>query len=104
MIDTLLRHKEWALAVDVLGKQGLEPGSSALLTLHRPSDVDVPEVLSGILDALAEIQDRLPVLFPAHPRTVRRVWEFGFEGKLAAMPDLRVMEPLAACRSEKCRP
>jgi len=64
------------------------------LTLHRPSNVDVPEVLAGILDALAEIQARLPILFPAHPRTMKRVREFGFEGKLAAMPDLRVMGPL----------
>jgi len=66
----------------------------ALLTLHRPSNVDVPEVLSGILDALAEIQARLPILCPAHPRTVRRLQEFGFEARLVAMPNLRVTEPL----------
>ena len=94
MIDTLLRHKERALALDVLGEYGLQPQGYALLTLHRPSNVDVPEVLSGILDALAEIQARLPILFPAHPRTVRRVREFGFEARLAAMPYLRVTEPL----------
>jgi UDP-N-acetylglucosamine 2-epimerase (non-hydrolysing) len=94
MIDTLLRHKKRALALNVLEKYGLKPQSFALLTLHRPSNVDVPEVLSGILDALAEIQCRLPILFPAHPRTVRRIWEFGFEGRLAAMPALWVMKPL----------
>jgi len=121
MIDTLVRHKERALALNVLEEHGLEPvrGQSrrpyALLTLHRPSNVDVPEVLSGILDALAEIQARLPILFPAHPRTVERIREFGFEGRLAlwdtdcsaglalssdysaglvAMPNLRVTEPL----------
>jgi UDP-N-acetylglucosamine 2-epimerase (non-hydrolysing) len=94
MIDTLLRHKERALALDVLGKYGLEPGGFALLTLHRPSNVDAPEVLAGILDALAEIQTHLPIIFPAHPRTVKRVQEFGFENKLAAMPDLRITAPL----------
>jgi UDP-N-acetylglucosamine 2-epimerase (non-hydrolysing) len=94
MIDTLLRHKERALALDVLEKHDVEPGGFALLTLHRPSNADVPEVLSGILDALAEIQALLPILFPAHPRTVKRVQEFGFEDRLAAMRDLRVMEPL----------
>jgi len=108
MIDTLLRHKERALALDVLGKYGLESGRGhsrpkgqaqghcryALLTLHRPSNVDVPEVLAGILDALAEIQARLPIIFPAHPRTVKKIQEFGFEERLAAMPDLRVTEPL----------
>ena len=94
MIDTLLRHKERALALDVLGKYGLGPDGFALLTLHRPSNVDVPEVLAGILDALAEIQAQLHVIFPAHPRTVKRVREFGFEGRVAAMPDLQVTEPL----------
>jgi UDP-N-acetylglucosamine 2-epimerase (non-hydrolysing) len=94
MIDTLLRHKERALALNVLGRYGLEPQGFALLTLHHPSNVDVPEVLAGILDTLAEIQARVPILFPAHPRRVKRVQEFGFAERLAAMPDLRVMEPL----------
>ena len=53
MIDTLLRHKERALALDVLGKYGLQPQGYALLTLHRPSNVDVPQVLRGILPTLA---------------------------------------------------
>lgn len=94
MIDSLLRHKERALALDVLGEYGLEPQGFALLTLHRPSNVDVPEVLSGVLDALEQIQVRLPILFPAHPRTMKRVQAFGFEERLATMPALRVTEPL----------
>ncbi len=94
MIDTLLRHRERALAQDVLSEYGLEAQGYALLTLHRPSNVDAPEVLTGILNALTEIQARLPILFPAHPRTVRRVREFDFEGRLAAMPNLRGTEPL----------
>jgi UDP-N-acetylglucosamine 2-epimerase (non-hydrolysing) len=94
MIDTLLRHKERALSRGVLEEYGVEPQGYALLTLHRPSNVDVPEVLAGILGALREIQARLPIRFPAHPRTVKRVQEFGFEDRLAAMPDLRITEPL----------
>jgi UDP-N-acetylglucosamine 2-epimerase (non-hydrolysing) len=94
MIDTLLRHKDRALALDVLEEYGVESGGFALLTLHRPSNVDVPEVLAGILDALEEIQARLPILFPAHPRTVKRIAEFGLKDRLAAMPDLQVLEPL----------
>jgi UDP-N-acetylglucosamine 2-epimerase (non-hydrolysing) len=94
MIDTLLRHKERALALSVLGEYGLERDGYALLTLHRPSNVDEPQVLGGILGALEEIQVRLPILFPAHPRTVKRINEFGFEGRLAAMPGLRMTEPL----------
>lgn len=94
MIDTLLWHKKRALALDVLREYELEPQGFALLTLHRPSNVDAPEALMGILDALAEIQTRLPILFPAHPRTEKRIAELGFEDRLATMPDLRVTEPL----------
>jgi len=54
----------------------------------------VPKVLAGILDALAEIQARLPIIFPAHLRTVKRLREFGFEERLAGMPNLQVTEPL----------
>jgi UDP-N-acetylglucosamine 2-epimerase (non-hydrolysing) len=80
MIDTLLQHKERELALDTLARYGLEPESFALLTLHRPSNMDRPEVLAGILDTLAGIQDRLPIIFPAHPHTVKRLQEFSFGG------------------------
>lgn len=94
MIDSLLRHKERALALDVLNRYDLKPRGFALLTLHRPSNVDVPDVLMGIIDALEEIQTRLPIIFPAHPRTMRRVREFGLERKIARMSNLRVTKPL----------
>jgi UDP-N-acetylglucosamine 2-epimerase (non-hydrolysing) len=94
MIDTLLKHRARAMALDVLGPLGTAPGTYALLTLHRPSNVDVPEVLNGILNALAQIQVSLPILFPAHPRTMKRVREFGFEQRVKAMPNLQLMEPL----------
>jgi UDP-N-acetylglucosamine 2-epimerase (non-hydrolysing) len=94
MIDTLLRHKQRALALDTLSRYELSPQGFALLTLHRPSNVDRREALDGILDALAEIQARLPVVFPAHPRTMKQMREFGSEARLAGMPNVRVTEPL----------
>ena len=94
MIDTLLRHKDRALTLDVVGSMGLKPQEYALLTLHRPSNVDVPEVFSGILDALHEIQTKLPILFPAHPRTRKQIRESGFEAQVAAMAGLQMTEPL----------
>jgi UDP-N-acetylglucosamine 2-epimerase (non-hydrolysing) len=94
MIDTLLRHKARALALNILEPIGLTPDDYVLLTLHRPSNVDVRKVLEGMLDALTEIQNTLPILFPAHPRTMKRIQEFGFEERLAAMPGLRLVEPL----------
>ena len=47
----------------------LQPGRFALVTLHRPSNVDHPEMLQMILSALLQISRRLPVIFPMHPRT-----------------------------------
>jgi UDP-N-acetylglucosamine 2-epimerase (non-hydrolysing) len=94
MIDTLLRHRERARLLDTPARFGLTAGHYALLTLHRPSNVDEPAVLSGILDALVEVQDDLPILFPIHPRTARRLHDFGFSERLAAAPRLQLVEPL----------
>jgi UDP-N-acetylglucosamine 2-epimerase (non-hydrolysing) len=77
MIDTLLKHREKALA---LGKKN---GDYALVTLHRPSNVDDREVFGGILDALKEIAKDIAVIFPIHPRTAKRIEDFGFDtGKI----------------------
>jgi UDP-N-acetylglucosamine 2-epimerase (non-hydrolysing) len=94
MIDTLLVQKERALEMDVVAKYGLSPHGFGLLTLHRPSNVDKREVFRGILDALEEIQRHIPILFPAHPRTMKQLQEFGLASRLAAMANLRVTEPL----------
>ena len=93
MIDTLIKHKDLASTSSILKRLGFSAGGYALLTLHRPSNVDDPEALEGILDALLEIQAGLPVLFPAHPRTVKRIEEFGLDGRVKKMPDLHIMEP-----------
>ena len=94
MIDTLLCHRQCAEALGMPARYGVSAYSYALLTLHRPSNVDVPEVLSGILDALDSLQTRLPILFPAHPRTLRRLAEAELLERAQAMPNLTLMEPL----------
>ena len=94
MIDTLLAHRERALEMDVLASYGLSPRGFGLLTLHRPSNVDKSEVLTGILDSLEEIQRHIAILFPAHPRTMKQVKKFGLQSRLAAMANMRVTEPL----------
>ena len=69
MVDTLLKHRERALKLNFAQKLGLPLRGYALLTLHRPSNVDDPETLTNILDAMWEIGKRLPIVFPCHPRT-----------------------------------
>ena len=73
MIDSLHRNLERARRSQILGSLNLEPGKYCAMTLHRPSNVDVKETLSGILDALEVISERLPIVFPIHPRTRARL-------------------------------
>jgi UDP-N-acetylglucosamine 2-epimerase (non-hydrolysing) len=94
MIDTLNKHRTRAAELHTPQRFDLHPQGYALLTLHRPSNVDSPEVFSAILEALTEIQREIPILFPAHPRTLRRIREFGFQERLTAAPRLRLLEPL----------
>jgi UDP-N-acetylglucosamine 2-epimerase (non-hydrolysing) len=69
MIDTLLAHLPRARAAAPLARLGLEAGGYAVLTLHRPSNVDDPQRLASLFAVLEEIHEEVPVVFPAHPRT-----------------------------------
>jgi UDP-N-acetylglucosamine 2-epimerase (non-hydrolysing) len=88
MIDSLLACREKAEASTVLERLGLRTGAHrndesgaigdyALLTLHRPGNVDDREAFLNILDGLSELEARCPIVFPVHPRTRRRIEEFG---------------------------
>lgn len=69
MVDTLLKHRERARSLGVGSKLGLVSGSYGVLTLHRPTNVDDPETLAGILAAVNELAEKMPIVFPCHPRT-----------------------------------
>jgi UDP-N-acetylglucosamine 2-epimerase (non-hydrolysing) len=69
MIDTLLAHRDAAARSDAVERLGLQAGGYAVLTLHRPANVDLPAALRGILAPLAELAQTMPVVFPVHPRT-----------------------------------
>ena len=77
MIDTLLRFKEKAEQLNMPQKLGLQPRQYATITLHRPSNVDDPEVLSKILQAFSQIACDIPLVFPLHPRTKKNAEAFG---------------------------
>jgi UDP-N-acetylglucosamine 2-epimerase (non-hydrolysing) len=93
MIDTLMRFRPLAAGSRILETLGLEPGGYALATLHRPSNVDDPQVLRGILAAFAQVQERLPLVFQVHPRTRKNIDSFGLGGMLGGMKNLRLLEP-----------
>lgn len=83
MIDTLLRHVPLASLDRLAGRIDVPAGQYAVLTLHRPSNVDAADTLRGILGAVAEIARELPVIFPIHPRTRQRLAAFGLEHDLS---------------------
>jgi UDP-N-acetylglucosamine 2-epimerase (non-hydrolysing) len=94
MIDTVLRHLERARESTVLDDFSLPERGYAVLTLHRPSNVDDPQVLGGLLDALEVVQSELPILFPVHPRTRAKLLGFGLGARVKAMAGLRLIDPL----------
>ena len=73
MIDTLLAHRERALSLDTIERLGLTPKGYAVLTLHRPSNVDSPDRLRRLFDVLGRLNADLPVVFPVHPRTANAI-------------------------------
>ncbi|GHT92361.1 UDP-N-acetylglucosamine 2-epimerase (non-hydrolyzing) [Betaproteobacteria bacterium] len=82
MIDSLRANLARAVpAATSVAAAGLDPariaGAYGVVTLHRPSNVDHPETLRGILDALAEISRRLPLIIALHPRTRASLERFG---------------------------
>lgn len=89
MIDSLLKHKAKADQSPILTDLKLQPKQYALLTLHRPENVDKPETLRPILQALEEISHRLEIVFPIHPRTRHNLEEFHLLPK-----NFKILEPL----------
>lgn len=95
MIDTLLRNKKMADQSSIIRDLGLEPKNYAVITLHRPSNVDDPKILSGILDALEEIQKDIFIVFPVHPRTQKCIQKMGLFDRLQTYQNIRLIKPLA---------
>jgi UDP-N-acetylglucosamine 2-epimerase (non-hydrolysing) len=92
MIDTLLKHRGKADGLNVASGLGIDGTDYALMTLHRPSNVDNPAVLQGILTAVQDISTSLPVIFPIHPRTSQRIREFDLDAMVHG--SVRLSDPL----------
>jgi len=90
MIDTLIRCLPVADATKVLGPLGISEGTPYILvTLHRPSTVDSPELLEPVLEVLAKLATTHPVVFPIHPRTRSRL-----AAKFTSTPGLHIIDPV----------
>lgn len=89
MIDSLRSHLDGALAETPWLRFGLEPGRYGLITLHRPANVDDEKAFAEIAAALKEVSREIPLLFPVHPRTRKRIEQFGLD-----LGAVRLAEPL----------
>jgi UDP-N-acetylglucosamine 2-epimerase (non-hydrolysing) len=94
MIDSLLSHLASAASSTVREDLNVAGRDYAVLTLHRPSNVDDPATFRRIFAALDEISLRLPIIFPVHPRTRTRISEFGLTDLVEHASNLRLIEPL----------
>lgn len=94
MIDTLLANKERAEKSDILEKMGLKKKGFAVITLHRPSNVDEMNNLGKIISAFEIIQKDLKLVFPIHPRTQKNIEGSAFQARVTAMSNLILLEPV----------
>jgi UDP-N-acetylglucosamine 2-epimerase (non-hydrolysing) len=93
MIDTLVHFMPKIDASTILDKIGIEPKNYAVLTFHRPNNVDDPKALKKILLSIQLLSVKIPLVFPIHPRTMKNIKAFGFE-KLLPKSNLYFTEPL----------
>ncbi len=99
MIDTLRANLARAVPAPQIAADAGRPdfkagkGEYAVLTLHRPSNVDDKAVLQGLLESAARIAERTPVIFPVHPRTRATIEKFGLS-HLLDRPDVLLLPPM----------
>lgn len=111
MIDTLRDHLQQATpfreTLNAYAKPfGFQSDAYALLTLHRPSNVDDPAVLTRLLETLVAISQKLPIIFPIHPRTQQRTEQQGLStlmaaGNIICLPPVGYLQMLGLMKSAK---
>jgi len=98
MIDSFEMLRDKIEASDAQKEFGLTAGEYALVTLHRPSNVDTAEALTPIVDELVQAAKSLAVVFVAHPRTINGLEKFGLKTRLASASGVTLLEPLPYIR------
>jgi UDP-N-acetylglucosamine 2-epimerase (non-hydrolysing) len=94
MIDTLVDRLPEARRAAAAARIGVEGRPFVLVTLHRPGNVDTPATLCELLDTLGELAERVPVVFPVHPRTRARIKQVGWVPSAGAAASLHLLDPM----------
>ncbi len=94
MIDTLLSNRQKAEKSEILNRLGLAAKNYAVITLHRPSNVDDMEKFGQIAAAFEQIEKEMKLIFPIHPRTRNNISKSPIGKKIEAMDNLLLIEPV----------
>jgi UDP-N-acetylglucosamine 2-epimerase (non-hydrolysing) len=94
MIDTLVTHLDKARHCKSYNQFGLKEKDYVFVTLHRPPNVDNKISLSMIMECLIRLSQNLPVIFPVHPRTRKKLEAFGLWEEAEKLRNLRILEPI----------
>ena len=95
MVDSLLANLDRARARPVLSDLGLDPGGYAVVTLHRPSNVDDPEVFAGLMGSVAKLAVDIPVVYPVHPRARPALDALGTPTGMVAVEPVGYLDAIA---------
>lgn len=93
MIDSLAHFREESEKNAILGQNNLLPGTYALVTMHRPANVDTTEGLHNVAQIVADTAEQLKVVFPIHPRTSKNLEQHGLLASIGLNPNVLLMEP-----------
>lgn len=93
MIDSLMHHLKISERSTVRRDLNIQDRPYAVVTLHRPSNVDDRSIFIGIVDALCDVAGSIPIVFPVHPRTKLKLEEFALADKMTEA-GIRLIEPL----------
>jgi UDP-N-acetylglucosamine 2-epimerase (non-hydrolysing) len=93
MIDTLVAYDKQIKASVILKQLQLKPASYALMTMHRPGNVDTKEGLLKIFEVIDTLTQKIRVVFPVHPRTLNKIKEFNLHYRLSSNKHVTLLEP-----------
>jgi UDP-N-acetylglucosamine 2-epimerase (non-hydrolysing) len=94
MIDSLVYFIKIAEQSNILNDLKLSSSEYALVTLHRPSNVDDPDNFKKILKAFKEIQEKVKIIFPIHPRTQKNIEALGLKDEVNELLNLHLLPPI----------
>jgi UDP-N-acetylglucosamine 2-epimerase (non-hydrolysing) len=94
MIDTLIKNLKKSKSSSIVEDLHLTPGMYAVLTLHRPANVDSKEQLAHLFHIFNDIQKSIPIVYPAHPRTRKMIEKMHLSSQIEKMKDFFMIDPL----------